>query len=136
MRRTTTMASLLAIAMLAFPSHVLAQSAGDNQYVDPLAGQSGTPHHGHIGSTGGGGGGGNPSGGSGGGGTNATLPATQASAASTYGTQQGSTARTQRGQLPRTGFDVVLTIELGLAMLLTGVVVQRRVVLRDRRDHG
>jgi hypothetical protein len=29
----------------------------------------------------------------------------------------------------------VLTIELGLALLLTGIVTQRTLVLRDRREH-
>jgi hypothetical protein len=137
MRRTTVMAFLLAIAMLAFPAHVLAQSAGDDQYVDPLGGQNGGGNtNGNTSSTGAGGG--SPSGGSGGGGgTNTTLPTTQAAAPSSTATSaaQGETGPTAPGELPRTGFDVILTIELGLAMLLCGVVVQRMVVLRDRRDH-
>jgi hypothetical protein len=120
MRRTPLTALVLAIAMLALPAVGLAQSAGDDQYTDPLAGQH---SGGHSGSKGSGGNASAP--------PPTTAPATQTPAATTAAAQPASAAR---GQLPRTGFDVILTIELGIAMLLTGVVVQRIVVLRDRRE--
>jgi hypothetical protein len=119
MRRGRYFALLLAIAALAFPAASLAQSAGDDQYQDPLAGQPSGGDNGNSGS--------NP------------APATP-SAPTTSGGSEGtaptaSAAATPTGELPRTGFDVVLTIELGLALLLTGVVAQRTLVLRDRRDN-
>jgi hypothetical protein len=135
MRRSTATAVLLAIALLAFPAVSFAQSAGDNQYSDPLqGGNGGNSSNGNATSTGGGGGGGSTPSGSSGGGGNApvTAPNTLAQAPTTTSTaQEGSP--TPKGELPRTGFDVILTIELGLAMLLCGVVLQRMVVLRDRR---
>jgi hypothetical protein len=125
MLQSRSFALLAVIAALAFPATSLAQSAGDDQYQDPLAGQ---PTDGSSSSTGGGG---SDSSGSG------TAPATPAP--TTGGGSEGTTpeataAATPSGELPRTGFDVVLTIELGLAMLLTGLVSQRMLVLRDRRD--
>jgi hypothetical protein len=126
---------LLALAALALPASSFAQSAGDDQYQDPLAGQGGSS----------GGGGGSTGGGStGGGGSGSTrgssTPTTTASAPSSAnttasGTQSGAAtgAQTASGQLPRTGFDVIITIELGVAMLLSGLVAQRLLVLRDRR---
>jgi hypothetical protein len=137
MRLPTGTALLLAIALLAFPALSLAQSAGDNQYSDPLQGNNGgNSTNGHITSTGGGGSGNTSPGGGGGGSTPASSPTTTAQAPTTATTSgsQGSTSATANGELPRTGFDVILTIELGLAMLLSGVVAQRMVVLRDRRD--
>jgi hypothetical protein len=122
MRRSPLTALVLAIAMLALPAVSLAQSAGDDQYTDPLAGQH---SGGHTGSKGSGGSTSTP--------TPAAAPATQTAAASTAGATS-SQPSAARSQLPRTGFDVILTIELGIAMLLTGVVVQRLVVLRDRRE--
>jgi hypothetical protein len=125
MLRSRTFALLLAIAMLALPATSLAQSAGDDQYQDPLAGQ-----------TGGNGGKSGSNGSTGSTGSTGSAPSTPAPAAATdpatSGTPQASAA--QSGTLPRTGFDVVLTIELGLAMLLTGIVAQRMIVLRDRAD--
>jgi hypothetical protein len=138
MRRSTATAVLLATLLLAFPAISVAQSAGDNQYSDPLQGNGGNSTNGNATSTGGGGGGGSTPSGSSGGGGNAPVaaPNTMAQAPTT---ETASTAQegspTPQGELPRTGFNVILTIELGLAMLLCGVVVQRMVVLRDRREH-
>jgi hypothetical protein len=129
---------VLAIALLAFPATSLAQSAGDNQYQDPLAGQggnSGSSGH-HSGSSGSG------SGGSGStGSTRSSVPAsapatatpTSSAGTGTSADPTASGAQAANGQLPRTGFDVILTVELGLAMLLAGLVSHRLLVLRDRR---
>jgi hypothetical protein len=130
MLRSRTFALLAAISMLALPGTALAQSAGDDQYQDPLAGQ-------HGGS--GGGSGSAPSSHTPATPSAPSAPSTPAAAAPTStGTQasapQASAAQTTPGQLPRTGFDVVLTVELGLALLLTGIVSQRMLALRERRE--
>jgi hypothetical protein len=142
MLRSRTLALLGALAMLALPASSLAQSAGDDQYQDPLAGHSGGGSHSGSGSgSGTGAGSGNTGGGRSGGGAStpaAATPTTGTSGAtagsSGAGAPQATAAQSGSGQLPRTGFDVILTIELGLAMLLTGVVAQRMIVLRDRRN--
>jgi hypothetical protein len=124
--------------MLALPASSLAQSAGSDQYQDPLAGHTGG---GHTGSSGSGHTGSSGSSSSGGGGSSPASATPPASASGTTGgsagtgTTQANAARSGKGQLPRTGFDVILTIEMGLALLLTGVVAQRTIVLRDRRNN-
>jgi hypothetical protein len=129
MLRSRSVAVLAAFAALAFPAASLAQSAGDDQYEDPLAGQ---PSGGNNGGSSGSSGGNSGSSGSG------TAPATPTPAPASGGSEgtapQATAAATANGELPRTGFDVVVTIELGLALLLTGLVSQRTLVLRDRRD--
>jgi hypothetical protein len=129
MPRSRTFALLLAIAMLALPASSLAQSAGDDQYQDPLAGQpsggGGGGNTGNTGSTG--------NSGSTGGGSAPATPSTTAGGAE-GSSPQASAAQNGSGRLPRTGFDVIITIELGLALLLTGLVAQRVIVLRDRRE--
>ncbi len=125
MLRSRAFALLLVVAMLALPASSLAQSAGDDQYQDPLAGQGGGGgHSGHSGSAGSAAAGSAPS---------TPTPAAATSPATTT-TPQATAAQSGKGQLPRTGFDVVISFELGLAMLLTGVVAKRMIVLRDRRD--
>jgi hypothetical protein len=126
-------ALFLALLALAAPASSFAQSAGQDQYQDPLAGGNG----GSSGSTGGGGSTG--SGGSTGtapSGTPSTTPASTAPTTGTAGTTSSPTASGAQapGELPRTGFDVILTVELGLALLLLGIVSQRTLVLRERRD--
>jgi hypothetical protein len=126
MLRSAITALAVAVALLAVPSFAFAQSAGDQQYTDPLAGQHHNTHSGGGGTKGG-------SSGSSGSGTatpSGTIPAASASPqASAASTPSGTTARSQ---LPRTGFDVIVTVELGLAMLLSGLVAQRMLMLRDR----
>jgi hypothetical protein len=135
---TRTFALLLALAVLALPTTAFAQNAGDDQYSDPLAGQGGSS--GSV-SDGGGGGSTGSSGGGGGGSTvtptsptSAANSGTNGVAAGTGTTPQATAAGGSQGELPRTGFDVVVTIELGLAMLLSGLVAHRMIVLRERRD--
>jgi pectate lyase len=131
-RRTFTV--LLALAMLALPASSFAQSAGDDQYQDPLGGQGGgsNPHSSSGGSSGGSSGSSSPS---------TTPAASTPSTPSTAGTSGTGTTPTASGakagtpgELPRTGFDVIVTIELGIAMLLSGLVAQRLLILRDRRQ--
>jgi hypothetical protein len=135
MLRSRTAALVAALAMLALPATSLAQSAGDDQYSDPLANGGGSTS-GHITNTSGGGGGGSSS--SGGGSTSSGTPSTAstvptASSAATPTTGEAASG-TPKGQLPRTGFDVIVSFELGLAMLLTGLVSHRMLALRERRD--
>ena len=137
MLRTRRVAVFVSLAMLALPATSLAQSAGDDQYSDPLAGGNGGGTSGHITNTSGGGGGGGSSSGSGGGSTSSGTPTTVPTANST-GTGTPTTGEaasgTPPGQLPRTGFDVIVSFELGLAMLLAGLVGHRMLTLRERRD--
>jgi hypothetical protein len=138
MRRSLISALLVALALLAtaaVPVTALAQSVGDDQYADPI------PHNNGGGENGGGGGsnggGSNTGGGSGGSaGAGTSTPSAPSTAAGTPSSSGGGAegTATKNGQLPRTGFDVLLTIELGMAMLLIGVVGQRMIVLRERRD--
>jgi hypothetical protein len=131
MLRSRYFAVLAAIAALAFPAASLAQSAGDDQYQDPLAGQPGGGNGGNSGNSGNNGGSGS--------GTTPSTPSTPSTPTTSGGSEgtapQATAASTANGQLPRTGFDVVLTVELGLALLLTGIVSQRTLVLRERRDN-
>ena len=136
MLRTRPVAVLVSLAMLALPASSLAQSAGDDQYSDPLAGNGGSTS-GNVTNTSGGSGGG--SSGSGGGSTSSGTPTTVPTANTTgTGTATPTTGEaasgTPAGQLPRTGFDVIVSFELGLAMLLAGLVGQRMLTLRERRD--
>jgi hypothetical protein len=136
MLRTRTAALFVSLAMLALPATSLAQSAGDDQYSDPLAGGGGSTS-GHVTNTAGGGGSGNS--GSGGGSTSSGTPSTVPTASSSgTGTATPTTGEaasgTPKGQLPRTGFDVIVSFELGLAMLLSGLVGHRMLALRERRD--
>src|SRR4051812_39447572 len=133
MLRTRPAAVLVSLAMLTLPATSLAQSAGDDQYSDPLAGGNGGGTSGHITNTSGGG----SSGGSGGGSTSSGTPTTvpTASSAGTGTPTTGEAASgTPQGQLPRTGFDVIVSFELGLAMLLAGLVAHRMLALRERRE--
>jgi hypothetical protein len=142
MRRSRTLTLLLSVAMLALPATSFAQSAGDDQYQDPLANVGGGSH-GHTTDTGGGGGS-SSSGGSGGGGGSSSAGTPSTSSGSNVSTSGSAATHTPSpaevasgtvpGQLPRTGFDVILTFELGFAMLLAGLVAQRLIVLRERRD--
>jgi len=121
-------ATIAAIAALALPATALAQSAGDNQYQDPLAGTHSGTHHSSSGS----------SGSSGTSGSQASSPSTSGSSSpastSTSASNAAASPSASSGkQLPRTGFELLLPIELGLALLLTGVTLRRVLVLRDRR---
>ena len=135
---------MTALAMLALPATSLAQSAGDDQYQDPLA-NSGGGSHGHITNSTGGGSSNSGNSGSGGGAgssssstpsSSSNVPTASSSTSGTSATPTASAAAsgTTKGQLPRTGFDVIVSFELGIAMLLAGLVGQRILTLRERRD--
>ena len=114
-------ALLAALAALALPATALAQSAGDNQYQDPLAGQhSGKKHSSSSQSSG-------SSSSSSSTGTGSFSRAAQTTPAQSSATSAQATGK----QLPRTGFELLVPIELGLAMLLAGVTLRRVVTLRS-----
>jgi len=127
MLRTQTTAAIAIAASLALPGTALAQSAGDNQYVDPLAGQS--SHHHSTSSN---------SGTSGSGTSSSTSASTSTGSSGSSGSSaSGSSASGTAGssaangrQLPRTGFELLIPIELGLALLLTGFTLRRVLALR------
>jgi hypothetical protein len=134
MLSSRTAALVAALAMLVLPATSLAQSAGDDQYQDPLAGKGGSTS-GHITNTTGGGGSSGSGGGSTSSGTPTTVPTASSSGTGTATPTTGEAASgTPKGQLPRTGFDVIVSFELGLAMLLSGLVGHRVLALRERRD--
>src|SRR4051812_41059089 len=128
MLRSRTFALLAALAALAFPASSLAQSAGDDQYQAPLAGQGNGGNSGNSGNSGSSGSSPTP--------PTPAAPTTPPTTGGSEGTApQATAAASPSGQLARTGFDVVLTIELRLALLLTALVAQRTLVLRAPRDN-
>jgi hypothetical protein len=123
MPRSRFFALLLALSSLALPASSLAQSAGDDQYQDPIAGDGGYSNGG--GTTNDGTGGGTTGGGTTGGGgvgTSGSSPTTTAgqptSTTTASGTVEGTPAAP--GELPRTGGDPVFVALFGVAMLLMG----------------
>jgi hypothetical protein len=110
MRPTGKVLVLLLSLTLVVPATVLAQSAGDEQYVDPFQG------------SGGGGGGGN---GSEGGSDNGSTPTTTTPSDTATGTVESTTAESGDGTLPRTGFSLLPVTLTGLFLLGAGLAVRR-----------
>jgi LPXTG-motif cell wall-anchored protein len=102
-RRT---AAVVAALVLAFPALALADSAGDNQYQDPLAN---SPQKQKT--------------------TQTTTPApvtSPAPAATSSAPPQSATASaSSSGTLPRTGFPVAPLVVLGAALIGAGLIVRR-----------
>ena len=122
---------VLAAACLALPGLALAQSAGDEQYSDPLAGQS--PPSGGGGNDSGSGAG-QPQGGS----SNPSQGAETAQTDTGTGTGTGGDSSGAQGsgrggsELPRTGLAAGLLAALG-ALFLLGGQGMRRAGRRERR---
>ena len=116
-RRIAAVLAVLAVGSA--PGTALAQSggAGDDQYVDPIGGNTQQQNAG----------GSNGSGSSGGTSTGPSLSATPSLSAS--GSQPAAAAPT--GTLPRTGFDARAVAAIGLALALLGLGLRRR--LADER---
>jgi hypothetical protein len=113
---------LAVLAVGIAPGAALAQSggAGDDQYVDPIGGNTQQQN-----------GGGSSSSGSGGSSNGPTLSATPSLSASS-GQQSAAAPATPAGAtLPRTGLDVGFVAAIGLALVLTGAAL--RVRLRHER---
>lgn len=124
--RTPLLVALALVVCLAIPAASLAQSAGDQQYADPLAGQnqpsspsSGTGSQGKA----------NP--GSGSGSTPTAQTQTQAPAPSA--TQQTSDSQAAGAHLPRTGIDVVPIVLSGAGLLISGMLLLWRLGPARRR---
>jgi LPXTG-motif cell wall-anchored protein len=117
MHRIRHIVAVLAALLLfaGMPVAAVAQSAGEDQYTDPLSPDAGGGSDSGGGSGGGGGSAGGESSGGGSGGGNAPAPAPQA-----------APAQASSDQLPRTGFPVVLPLVAGGALLAGGAVLRRR----------
>jgi hypothetical protein len=116
-RHRYLIAALVALFVaVALPAAALAQSSGEDQYTDPLAG-------GGSGSTGGGSSGG---GGGGGGSSTPSAPASTPPADTSPAQPQATPAQANRNSLPRTGFPIALLVGSGLIMVGTGLAVRRR----------
>jgi len=112
-----TIVSLLLVALLSVPTAAFAQSAGDDQYRDPLA-----PSQEPNGNGSGGGGGGGGSGASGGG-SGQGEPVQEAQ--SSGDAQENATSAQAGDQLPATGFPSDTLAFAGVALLGAGVVLRR-----------
>jgi hypothetical protein len=112
MLRTRRAAALLTSAALLFPAAAFADSAGDQQYQDPLGNTPAKPKTPKTTTT-----------------TPAPAPAsTPAPAASPAPSSATSAASAQSsGTLPRTGLPVVSLIALGAALIGAGLLIRRLV---------
>jgi LPXTG-motif cell wall-anchored protein len=105
---------LIGAATMALPAATFAQSAGDDQYQDPLGGGNGSGSSGGSGNSGGGGG--------------STSPGSSGTAGeSAQSAQAHGTASGQSNQLPRTGVPAGVLALSGATLLGAGVVLRRRV---------
>jgi LPXTG-motif cell wall-anchored protein len=114
MLRAWILILLIGAAVMALPAVALAQSAGDDQYQDPLGGGGGSSNSG---------GGSSNSRASGSG--NSGSAGDSASSAQANGTASG-----QSNQLPRTGLPAGVLALSGGALLGAGVLLRRRVAPR------
>jgi hypothetical protein len=114
-RRHIAVLLVALLAAVALPAAAIAQSAGEDQYTDPLQGG------------GSGGGGGNGGGGSSGGGGNA--PTTQAqsdtSPAASTNAEPAQAEADDSGDLPNTGFPIAILLGSGMILLSTGLALRR-----------
>jgi hypothetical protein len=115
--------AVLLVALLvavALPAAAIAQSAGEDQYTDPLQGG------GAGGSGGGSGGGGGSSGGGGGGGGSAPTTQAQSDTSPAADTAKPAQAKDDSdGGLPNTGFPIAILLGSGLILLSTGLALRR-----------
>ena len=110
MRPTGKLLAVLLMLALAAPAAVLAQSAGDEQYVDPFQGQG----------DGGGGGGGDNAGQS----DSGSAPAAETPTEDTAGATAESTV-SDTATLPRTGLTLLPVVVAGLFLLSAGFAGRR-----------
>ena len=106
--RAALLATVLALSVLTAPA-AWAQSAGDEQYQDPFAGQNGGSSSG------------------GGGSTSAPQPSAPASTPAPAPKAPAATAAAvQQPQLPRTGAETLLTALAGVGLVMSGVGLRLR----------
>jgi hypothetical protein len=120
-RRIAAVLAVLAVGIA--PGAALAQSggAGDDQYVDPIGGNS-QQHKSGSNSSGGGGSNGP---------TLSSTPTLSAQASPTTTTSAAQPVASAAQTLPRTGVDVGVVAAIGAVLLLAGVALRRR--LADER---
>jgi LPXTG-motif cell wall-anchored protein len=131
------LALLMLVALFGFavlPAAALAQSAGDDQYQDPFAGDNGSENDG---GSNGGGNSGDSSGGSGGTPTPAPQPAPAPAAPATPAApaaESGTTVPTDPAgnTLPRTGRDAEWLVAVGLLLIAAGAGLRRSAPARTR----
>lgn len=111
-RRAT--ATIVSALLFAVPAPALAQSAGDDQYADPIE-EPAPPSDTRGGS---GSGGGDTGSGSG------VAPSTPAQPSTPADPGAATTVTTAGGELPRTGADIALLCLVGAAFLLGGAGLQ------------
>jgi len=111
-------AALAAALFLSAPAGALGQSAGDEQYHDPFAGQDQARDEGGRGDQGGGSPPPSPS--------PAPPPAPTTTAAPTESTTTAEPIATTADTLPRTGSDAVWVAALGLLSIAAGAGLRRR----------
>ena len=126
----------LLVAVAAPVAAVNAQSAGDDQYQDPLGpGNSNNGGGGGGGNAGGGSGGGTGQAGSGGGGGD-TVPTQQAGTQSGDASGSGSSGDApgrakasgdDDGGLPNTGFPIAMLLIAGAALVVSGFQLRRNI---------
>jgi LPXTG-motif cell wall-anchored protein len=116
-------AALAVLAVGIAPGAALAQSggAGDDQYVDPIGGNSQQQKHGS-----------NSAGSSGSNGPALSNAPTLSAQASTTTTTPAAPAASSAQTLPRTGADAGVVAAIGAVLLLAGVALRRR--LADARN--
>jgi len=139
MLRSRAFALLLAVVLLALPATSFAQSAGDDQYQDPLAGQGGgstsddQAPSGSTGTTGGGttGGGTTGTGTTGTSGSTTAPTTTTGTPPTTVASSGAEGSPTPPGELPRTGGSPIMVSIFGFAMLLMGTGLRAAVPSRD-----
>jgi hypothetical protein len=129
--RTRRFALLAVLALLALPSSALAQSAGDDQYTNPLPqtqapSPSGSPSGSNSGSGGGGSGSTSPGTGSGtGANTSANTPSSTDTTTSNDTTSSSSGSDSSAKTLPRTGLPLGILAALGLLFTFSGRGLRR-----------
>jgi hypothetical protein len=135
MRAIKGVLAVLLVLAMAVPGSALAQSAGDEQYIDPFqeppadseGGQGGGSQDASPGGSAGGGGGESGSGGSSG--TGSPAPTVEETAPPATDAAPGTTAAPETGSspvLPSTGLPFAPVAALGLLLVVAGVALRRR----------
>lgn len=132
MRLRHTISLLAAAATLAAPATAVAQSAGDDQYSDPFAGDNGSSDGGGSGGSDGGDSGGSSGGSSGGDSSSSGGGSSSGAEASTSGPTAASAD--DGPSLARTGAETGILALGGVSLVLAGIALRLR--LRESADRA